>query len=234
MSDMSQDVKIKRLIRKYGVEGYGLYNYILELVVRKLATDSPMPDLEESSTDIAQDLKMDTVKVEEIMLFCIHEGLFEQSQTSGRILATKIYKFLQQSETRSKEMRAMIAAYTKGGCLRLSETVTENCEEENRIEENRTEEKRVAKSKADATHPLGVPINSTTYQSLLTDYGKVTTDSYIERVIDYCASRGKSYRDYAATARQWMRKDESEGKLQRRVKIERPPRVFGDLPDSSE
>ena len=95
-------------------------------------------------------------------------------------------------------------------------------------------EKKPAKTKADSTHELGVPINSTTYQSLLTDYGKVTTDSYIERVIDYCASRGKSYRDYAATARQWMRKDESEGKLQRRVKIERPPRVFGDLPDSSE
>ena len=90
------------------------------------------------------------------------------------------------------------------------------------------------KSRSDSTHELGVPINTTTYQALLTDYGKVTTDSYIERVIDYCASRGKSYRDYAATARQWMRKDEGEGKLQRRVKIERPPRVFGNLPDSSE
>ena len=91
------------------------------------------------------------------------------------------------------------------------------------------------KSRSDSTHELGVPINSTTYQSLLNDYGKATTDRYIQKAIDYCAANGKQpYKDFAAAARNYISRDESKGAQLRRVKIERPERVYGNLPDSSE
>ena len=113
MADMSLDVKIKRLIRKYGVEGYGLYNYILENIVRMMDSEKPMPELESDAEDIAHELKMDTVRVEEIMLFCIHQELFDQSEINGRIVANKIYKFLSTDVTRNPEIKKMIAKYSE-------------------------------------------------------------------------------------------------------------------------
>ena len=140
MTDMSEDVKIKRVVRKFGVEGYGLYCYILERIVKKLETESPAPDLEETAQDIANDLGMDTLRVEEIMWFCVEQGLFGQDEITGRLTAHKIYKYLQQSETRSKEIRNMITAF-KG----VSQTVRDKCEEQNRTEQNTIEEKRSLK-----------------------------------------------------------------------------------------
>lgn len=200
MADMSNDVKIKRIIKNYGVEGYGLYNYIIELIVRKLDTATPMPDLEETSNDIATDLNMDTVRVEEIMWFCIQQGLFEQDEMTGRLAAHKVYKFLETSQTRSQELKKMIAAYKQA-----SDTVSDNHKpslpEENRLEQNRREEKR-------DKHPsTGGPMNKTTYDTLVKEYGKSRIDDYMQRVADYCESKGKKYKDHAATARNWLKRD---------------------------
>ena len=207
MTHMSQDVRVKRLIRKYGIEGYGLYNYILELIVRRLDTDSPMPDLEESSNDIAGDMSMDTLKVEEIMWFCIEQGLLSQDEMSGRLVAHKVYKFLQQSETRSEEIRNMISAYKKsdneGEKLRLglSETNVKN-----RREENRREEKRVPPKSKDEYK--GKPVNQSILNTLLSDYGAATVDSYFDKIISWESAKGKSgYKDYASACRNWLLRD---------------------------
>ena len=206
MTDMSADVKVKRLIRKHGVQGYGLYCYILELIVRKLETESPLPCLEESAQDIAGDLVMDTVKVEEIMHYAIDQGLLEFDQITGRIVAHKIYKYLQQSETRSQEIRSMISAY-KGGRLSLSQTVTDKCEEQNRTEQKRIE--------GYATHPsLNVPINQARYDKLVVEYGQAIVDNAIQERLDWESANGKTpAKDYAAAAANWLKKAEEFGNL---------------------
>jgi predicted transcriptional regulator len=38
-------------------------------------------------------------------------------------------------------------------------------------------------------------------------FGKTLVDDYIERVNDYCASKGTKYKDYAATIRNWIKRD---------------------------
>jgi hypothetical protein len=221
MSTMSEDVKIKRLIRRFGVEGYGLYNYILELIVRRLETDSPLPDLEESSNDIANDLSMDTVRVEEIIWFCVEQGLFEQDEMTGRILASKVYKFLQQSETRSEQIRAMITTYKdtstpKMIASQMSQTVIDKCEEQNTTEHNTTElesaskpRKPKANTHVSVTEDISVPVNEKHYQRLCKEYGESTVKKYILTAYNYAVSnKGKvtHYRDYAATCENYMTK----------------------------
>jgi hypothetical protein len=144
MTNMRHDVKMRRLIAKYGIEGYGLYCAILESIVESMDTESPMPDLEENSTDIATMFKMDTVRVEEIMLFCMEQGLFEQDEISGHLLCHKVYKFLETNQTRSTQMRQMISQYKTKKSPQIpqktpSQSVLDKCEEENRREENRIE-----------------------------------------------------------------------------------------------
>ena len=101
--------------------------------------------------------------------------------------------------------------------------------------EIKIDKKHAPKSKAGTKHETGVPINNTTYQSLIEDYGKATTDRYIQKAIDYCDASGKSYyKDFAAAARNYISRAEEKGAQLRRVKVKRPERVYGGLPDASE
>jgi hypothetical protein len=151
-SSMSNDPKVRRLIRRFGVDGYGVYNYILELIVRRLETESPVPDLEETAGDIAADLQMDTLRVEEIVVFCIDQGLFESDEITGRVVAHKIYKFLDSSTTRNAELKKMISEYkTTVEKSKTSIVVRDNAGQSETVrdisglsvpEKKRTEEKR--------------------------------------------------------------------------------------------
>ena len=190
-SDMSEDVKVKRLIRKYGVAGYGLYCYVIERIVRRLETESPTPDLEETAADIADDLRMDTRNVEEIVKTCVDIGLFQLDTITGRVIAHKVYKFLQQSETRSPEIRKMITAYNNP-----SQTVIDKCEEQNRTEQNRTEQNRIEKNRTQDTLSGSEDATPTLH---------VKKDEHTEeahKVLDYLnAESGKHFKYTAANIR---------------------------------
>lgn len=102
------DTKIKRLIRKYGVQGYGLYNYFLEIIAFKLSPEKPVPEVEEECRDIAEELKMDTLLVEEIIQFCIKEGLFQIDKKTNRVLCLKLLHHLDNHLSRNPEIRKII------------------------------------------------------------------------------------------------------------------------------
>jgi hypothetical protein len=161
MSDMRHDVKIDRLIAEFGIEGYGLYNLILEMIVSRLDSKSPFPDLEETAADIARRYNADTVKIEKIMLFCMQQGLFDQDEMTGRIVCGKIYKFLDLSMTGSKELKNMILEYKKNNNIMIRHDTS--CE--NRIDKKRREEKRITPS---------TPVDLERFDLFWIAYGKKT------------------------------------------------------------
>jgi hypothetical protein len=58
------------------------------------------------------------------------------------------------------------------------------------------------------THPPFVSLSEEELKAFYLGYGKATTKLYIDKINDYLASTGKKpYRDYAATIRNWLRKD---------------------------
>lgn len=122
---MRHDVKLKRVIKRFHLKGYGLYNAILESIAESLCSDKPMPDLEETAQDLAEQYGEDTAEINEIMAFMLNQGLFELDEITGRLLCCKIYKFIDKSQTRSKEIRNMIEKY-KNKCLGQSGTILTN------------------------------------------------------------------------------------------------------------
>ena len=81
-------------------------------------------------------------------------------------------------------------------------------------EEKSKKESRVEKGNQQKKekHPAtGLPMSSTRYSSLCDKYGQATVDDYMERVLLYCESKGKTYRDAAATVAQWIKKDIDSG-----------------------
>ncbi|MBW1853067.1 MAG: DUF4373 domain-containing protein [Deltaproteobacteria bacterium] len=155
---MRHDVKIKRVISKYGLEGYGLYNLALESITESLSTGSPMPDLQETCEDIAEFYNGNTAKINEMMNYMINQSLFELDEMSGSVLCTKLYKFLDTSQTRSTELRAMIKGFKQANKPQLedmSNTVSDSpiqseivCAESDRIRIRKEEELEKNKKKS--------------------------------------------------------------------------------------
>jgi len=139
MTNMRHDTKIKRLINKYGLEGYGLYNLIIESITENITTDSPIPDLADTCDDIAEFYNGNSAKIDEMTRFMCDQGLIEYNNVIEKITCLKVYKFLEQSQTRSHEIRSLIANFKvvsdKSG---KSQTKVKK-----RIEKNRTEENRI-------------------------------------------------------------------------------------------
>lgn len=150
MTDMIDDPRIRRVVRKHQALGYAVYNLSVERISKRLTSDSPLPDLEETAEDIAALLNVDTIIVEEVILFCMQIGLFEQNELTGRIVCNKVYKFIEKSQTRNKELRKMIDKYKENHeCLRLSQTVSDIPGQSQIVSENpdRREEKRLDKKR---------------------------------------------------------------------------------------
>lgn len=145
MSSMSFDPKVKRTIRRYGVEGYGLYCYILETIARGLTETSPYPELEEMSEDIAADLKMDSRKVKEITSYMVQQGLFDWRESSNRIVCMKMIDYLDEyhrKKGKASPIRKALQDIEVRHCPdKLPTNSGDVAQEKNRIDKNRIEKK---------------------------------------------------------------------------------------------
>lgn len=90
----------------YGLEGYGLYWYCIELIAGKVDKDNITFELEHDARIIARNVGSTAQKVEEIMRYFVKTGLFEDA--NGVITCLKIARRLDQSMTSNKQMREII------------------------------------------------------------------------------------------------------------------------------
>lgn len=76
-SDAHADAKLRRLRLKYGMQGYGLYWYCLELIARGVEKHRLTFELEHDSELIAADTGINRDLVEDMMRYMAEIGLFE-------------------------------------------------------------------------------------------------------------------------------------------------------------
>lgn len=106
-ADASQDAKLQNVLLDYGLEGYGLYWYCLELIVGKIDVDNITFELEHDARIIARNTGSTAQKVEEMMRYFVAQGLFESS-ASGNVTCLKLAKRLDKSMTSNHKMRELI------------------------------------------------------------------------------------------------------------------------------
>jgi hypothetical protein len=123
---------------KYGVEGYGLYFYCIEIIAGNLTSENITFELKHDAETIAYRLKMDTLKVEEIMKFCLDEGLFQYNTSTERIMCLGLGKRLDVSTSNNPEVKKIISNYQK--LLDSNSRIEENRIDKNRKEENKKED----------------------------------------------------------------------------------------------
>jgi len=149
-SDASQDAKMKKLILRYGAEGYAVYFHCIELIVGDISESKLTFELEHDSEIIADNLKIQgdnslsgIDKVNAIMRYIVELDLFKVN--NGHIYCYKLLKRLDQSMTSNKKLRDMIETGKKNHDSVMIESCQRHdkvMQEENRIEENRREEKK--------------------------------------------------------------------------------------------
>jgi len=90
----------------YGLEGYGLYWYCIELIASKVDKDNITFELEHDARIIARGTGSTVQKVEEMMRYFVDINLFEN--VGGVITCFKLAKRLDKSMTSNPTMRGII------------------------------------------------------------------------------------------------------------------------------
>jgi len=84
------DARLQEVLLDYGLEGYGLYWYCLELITNKVTSDNITFQLEHDARVIARNTGSTPQKVQEMMSRFIDLGLFENVE--GAITCLKLAK----------------------------------------------------------------------------------------------------------------------------------------------
>ena len=105
-TNANQDAKLKRIRMKYGLEGYGLYWYCLELIAADVDQNNLTFELEHDAEIIAHDTGIHYERVNEMMAYMVNLGLFEEDK--GVMSCLKLAARLDKSMTSSPLMRKML------------------------------------------------------------------------------------------------------------------------------
>lgn len=105
-TDANQDAKLQNVLLDYGLEGYGLYWYCIELIASKVDNENITFELEHDARIIARNTGSTPQKVEEMMRYFVNERLFES--IDGVITCFKLARRLDKSMTSNPQMREII------------------------------------------------------------------------------------------------------------------------------
>lgn len=106
-SNAHTDAKLKRVRMKYGLQGYGLYWYCLELIAQSVEAHNLTFELEHDAEVIAYDVGLSREIVQEMMVYMVNLGLFS-ADNNGRIFCIKMLKRMDSSMTSNAKMRQML------------------------------------------------------------------------------------------------------------------------------
>lgn len=78
-SDAHTDAKLEKVLMRYGSDGYALYWMCLELIAKKVDQNNLTFELEHDAEILGYRLKVDQMRIQEIMTYMIQLGLFERT-----------------------------------------------------------------------------------------------------------------------------------------------------------
>jgi hypothetical protein len=132
------DAKLKKLKHKYGIIGYGLYWYCIELIALNIDAKNFSFELEEDAETIAIEWDLDQIKVQNIMIEMVRLGLFE-NHANGRITCLKLAKRLDDTNSRNPEIKTILSKLSDKNSEDSSENFGDLRPDKIRLDKNRKE-----------------------------------------------------------------------------------------------
>jgi hypothetical protein len=227
-SNANSDAKLRRVRLKYGMEGYGLYWYCLELIAQNVEKDNLSFELEHDAEIIAADTGIHFERVQEMMVYMVDLGLFEES--NGAITCLKLARRCDE--------------YTSKVINQLGSVPTDSRQSRDKLRINRTEEKRTEEIKTDSLPSVGkarkraarLPedFNLTDERRAVAEAEKVPAERTFAKFCDHwLAASGQSSRklDWDAAWRNWCRTeaDRSRGSSRPAPKLSYSEQLAADM-----
>ena len=192
-SDATFDAKIRKVRAKYGMEGYGLYWYCLELIARNVEPHNLDFELEHDAEIIASRTGIHYELVQEMMTYMIDLGLFDSD--AGIITCLKMKKWC--DEYIGKVIRGLPDVRTNSG-------VTPDKVPSNRREQKRTEEKRTERARKRAPQDFAVSLPMYEWAKSELDLSAQQVTAETKEFLDHEFKDAK--KDWPAVWRNWMRR----------------------------
>ena len=190
-SNASIDAKLKRLRHKYGMEGYGVYWYLLECVARTVEPHNLTFELEEDAELIAAEVNIHRERVEEMMRFMCDLQLFENVE--GRITCLKMSS--RSDEYTNKLIRQQSSVRTKSGA-------TPDKIPPNRID--RIEEKDIRKRKTSIPKDFSI---SESVRKWAEQHGHKRLNQHLENFKDRAEAKDYKYVNWDSAFKEAIRKN---------------------------
>lgn len=163
----NRDAKLEKVLLKYGADGYALYWLCLELIVDRIDRDHVSFELEHDAETLGARLKVDTLRVEEIMKYFISLELFEHDH--DRITCMKLAQRLENAIVKAPELKVIQAAIRENNTESPGKSgiIPEN-PGQIRLEEIRREEKKEEHTtRAPIIEPIPETPRLSEYQALI-------------------------------------------------------------------
>jgi len=192
-TDANMDAKLQEVLLDYGLEGYGLYWYCIELIAGKVDKDNVTFELEHDARIIARNVGSTAQKVEEMMRYFVNIGLFEDSQ--GVITCLKLAKRLDQSMTSNTQMREIIQNFKSHDAI-MTESA-KPMQDKNRLDKNRSLNNMSDSGESNAPQKkrLSVPYSEieSLYKEILVNTGEVMSMVNVQTLTKERKTRIKQY-----------------------------------------
>lgn len=186
------DAKLKKLRLRYGLEGYGLYWYLLECIARTVEPHNLTYELEEDSELLAAELNMNREQIEEMMHFMCDLSLFEH--TDGIVSCLKLRD--RSDEYTQKLLRKSKSVRTKSG------------EDPEKVPPIRTEQNRTEKKEPTKTTALPKDFSiSDGVRSWAEKRGHRRLNAHLEHFIDKAKAKNYRYADWDAAFKTAIRQN---------------------------
>ncbi len=184
-SNSNMDSKLQEILLDYGLEGYGLYFYCLELIASNVERHNLTFELEHDARIIARNTGSSVEKVQQMMSKFIELGLFENA--NGVITCLKMMSRTDEYThklltNKNKELEGV--GTVSGQNPKKSELIEEKRREEKRLEQKRlkAESRRILKERFDKFY-AAYPKKVSKGQALKTFKSKIKTQSDFDELM---------------------------------------------------
>lgn len=197
--NVRSDEKIKRLFRKWGLEGYGLYWALIEDLYNN--ANALHLDYEGLAFDFRTQEELVKSVIEDFDLFVINEEIFYSKSVWKRLDARA-----------DKSAKARESANARWNKKNANAKQTQN--DSNAIKERKGKEKKVKEieSKKKYGEYSHVLLTDKEINKLEEEYNKELISSYIKKLDEYIEVKGAKYKNHNLVIRNWLGKDASSKK----------------------
>lgn len=201
-SNAHADTKLKKVRQKYGMVGYGLYWYCIELIAGNVDKNNITFVLEDDAEVIAVDWNLDQLKVEEMMRYFVDIGLFEGE--SNVITCLKLARRLDDTQSKNPEIKTILARLNQSNSESLGETPNNSAQ--NRLDKNRLDKNR--KEKSTRASPFKPPEFNDVHAYCNQRNNSVNPQKFIDHYTSNGWMVGKNkMKDWKAAVRTWEQND---------------------------